>query len=278
MSTRTQHPLPFRTEFVRQLRRRRTLVAFLLMLALPLFVVLAIKFGPASGSSSSTGSVNLIDLSTKGAWNFVLVMLFFGSGFLLTTVTALFFGDTVAGEASWSTLRYLLSAPVPRRRLLWAKLRVAAVLSLGSVTALTLISFAIGWVAFGGSSLISPVGGTFSTGAALGRVLVVAGYISCSLLVAAGLAFLVSVRTDVPLGAVGSAVIIVIVLQILDAISALGDLRNWLPGHYAQAWTDALSPTIDWSNMARGSAYSIVLFALFVTLGVLTFDRKDITS
>ena len=141
-----------------------------------------------------------------------------------------------------------------RRRLLRVKLTVAAVLSVLAVLTLTVFSFGIGWLAFGGDALVSPVGGSFTESEALGRVALVAGYVFISLLVAAGLAFAMSVRTDAPLAAVGTAVVIVIVLQILDAITALGDLRNWLPGHYAQAWTDALSPTIDWSNMARGSA------------------------
>lgn len=275
---RASKTLPIRTEFVRQLRRRRTAVSFLLMLALPLFVVAAIKFGPESNGSGSATSLNLIDLATSGAWNFVIVMLFFGSGFLLTTVTSLFFGETVAGEASWSTLRYLLASPIPRRRLLRVKLTVAALFSFSAVLALTVISFVIGLLAFGNNPLVSPVGGEFSTGDALYRVAIVAGYVFLSLLVAAGLAFYMSVRSDVPLGAVGTAVVIVIVIQILDAITALGDLRKWLPGHYAQAWTDALNPTIDWSNMSRGGAYAFALFAMFVTLAVIKFDHKDITS
>jgi ABC-2 type transport system permease protein len=270
--------LPIRTEFVRQLRRRRTAVSYLLMLALPLFVVAAIKFGPESNGGGSSASLNLIDLATRGAWNFVIVMLFFGSGFLLTTVTSLFFGETVAGEASWSTLRYLLAAPIPRRRLLRVKLIVAALLSFSAVLALAVISYFIGWLAFGNNPLVSPVGGEFTTSDALYRVAVIAGYVFLSLLVAAGLAFYMSVRSDVPLGAVGTAVVIVIVIQILDAITALGDLRTWLPGHYAQAWTDALNPTIEWSDMARGGAYAVALFVLFVVLAVLKFDRKDITS
>ena len=270
--------LPIRTEFVRQLRRRRTAVSYLLMLALPLFVVAAIKFGQESNGGGSSASLNLIDLATRGAWNFVIVMLFFGSGFLLTTVTSLFFGETVAGEASWSTLRYLLAAPIPRRRLLRVKLIVAALLSFSAVLALAVISYFIGWLAFGNNPLVSPVGGEFTTSDALYRVAVIAGYVFLSLLVAAGLAFYMSVRSDVPLGAVGTAVVIVIVIQILDAITALGDLRTWLPGHYAQAWTDALNPTIEWSDMARGGAYAVALFVLFVVLAVLKFDRKDITS
>ena len=270
--------LPIRTELVRQIRRRRTLVAYALMLALPLFVVAAIKFGPEGDDGGGPTSLNLIDLATSGAWNFVIVMLFFGSGFLLTTVVSLFFGETVAAEASWSTLRYMLASPIPRRRLLWVKLAVAAILSLSAVLALTVISYVIGWIAFGNEALVSPVGGNFETRDALFRVAVVGGYVFLSLLVAAGLAFYMSVRTDAPLGAVGTAVVIVIVMQILDAISALGDLRQWLPGHYSQAWTDALNPTVDWTNMARGGAYAFGWFVLFVALAILKFDRKDVTS
>ena len=44
--------------------------------------------------------------------------MFVSTGFLLVVVVALFFGDTVASEASWSGLRYLLAAPIPRTRLL----------------------------------------------------------------------------------------------------------------------------------------------------------------
>ena len=87
-----------------------------------------------------------------------------------------------------------------------------------------------------------------------------------------------SVLTDVPLGAVGAAVVLVIVLNILDAIEALGDLRRLLPTDYGNAWIDALGPTIVWDEMAIGAAYSLVVFGLMVAIAVLRFDRKDITS
>ena len=80
------------------------------------------------------------------------------------------------------------------------------------------------------------------------------------------------------LGAVGTAVLLVIVFAILDAITALGDLRNWLPGHYSQAWTDVLNPDIVWNEMAKGAASATILFALLITLSYLKFDRKDILS
>ena len=282
MSYQASKTLPYRVEFIRQLRRRRTAVSFLLMLLLPLIVVSAIKFGSDESSSDAggfaQGGLNLIDLATSGAMNFTVVMIFFASGFLLTTVFALFAGDTVASEASWASLRYLLAAPVPRRRLLAVKLSVAMTLNLLALMALMLISYGLGLLAFGNGSLVSPVGGTFQGTQAVWRLLVIAGYVYLTLLFVSGIAFFMSVRTDVPLGAVGTAVMLVIVLLILDAITALGDLRNWLPGHYSQAWTDALGPEIIWDTMAKGAAFTIVPFIFLVTAAMLKFDRKDVMS
>lgn len=123
--------LGVRVELIRQVRRRRTAVAAAIAVALPVIVVLAVLLGPSSQSAGSgggggfgDGDLDLIGLAAAGAWNFTVTMLFFSSGFLLVIIAAMFLGDTVASEASWSTLRYLLIAPVPRRRLLRVKVTV----------------------------------------------------------------------------------------------------------------------------------------------------------
>jgi ABC-2 type transport system permease protein len=272
--------LPFRVEFIRQLRRRRTAVAFGLMILLPLIVVAAVKFGPSDDDSGDFGGgdLDLIGLATNGAGNFTVVMIFFATGFLLTTVFALFAGDTVASEASWSSLRYLLAAPVPRRRLLRIKLLVAMSLNFLAILILISVSYLIGLLAFGNAPLLSPLGGEFSGGEVVARLALIGCYVYITLLFVSGLAFYMSVRTDVPLGAVGTAVLLVIVFAILDAITALGDLRNWLPGHYSQAWTDVLSPEIVWGEMAKGFASATILFSILITAAFLKFDRKDILS
>lgn len=276
--------LTVRVELVRQLRRRRTLIAFAVGVALPLIVVAAVKLGPSSSSGNGNGGgfgdggLDLVGLATSGAWNFTLTMLFFGSGFLLTIIAAMFLGDSVASEASWSTLRYLLAAPVPRRRLLRAKAIVGLLLTAATLVILVAASWLIGALAFGTAPLTSPLAGSFDTTTSILRLAVVAGYIMIVLLIPAGLAFLMSVLTDVPLGAVGAAVVIVIVLNILDAIEALGSVRDFLPGQYANAWVDALGSTIVWDTMAKGAAYSLVVCSVLVVIAVLRFDRKDITS
>jgi ABC-2 type transport system permease protein len=124
----------------------------------------------------------------------------------------------------------------------------------------------------------TPLGVTLSNSIAIERIAIIGCYLALVLLSVAGLAFYLSVSTDVPLGAVGGAIGIIILSNILDAISGLGSIRNWLPTHYSFSWFDALSSSIDWSQMIRGVSYSIVLFSIFTSLAVIKFNKKDITS
>ena len=274
------HPLPIRVEFRRQLTRKRTLVAFLLIVALPLIVVAAVKFGPSSdgGGGFGDGDLDLVGLATAGGWNFALTMVFFASGFLLLILIAMFCGDTVASEASWSTLRYLLISPVPRRRLLFSKLTVALILSGISILILIVVSYLIGLIAFGSGALSTPTAGPFTETEAFLRIFAIGTYVFLSLLFAAGIAFLMSVITDIPLAAVGTAVVVVIVSNILGAIEALGALREWLPTNFANAWIGFLNEDIEWTDINRGISYSVISFLILITIAVLNFDRKDITS
>ena len=271
--------LSVRVEMIRQVRRRRTAVAFGIVIALPIVVVLAVLFGPSSGGGGlADGDFDVFGLMANGPWNFALSGLFFSSAFLLVILSAMFLGDTVASEASWGTMRYLLAAPVPRRRFLYVKVTVGILLTLAVLLTLVLASFVIGLIAFGTGTLASPLSGTLGAGESTVRLAIITGYIAVTLLVPAGIAFLASVSTDVPLGAVGAAVVIVIFANILDAIDALGSLRELLPATYAGAWADALGPTIVWDEMAVGLAYNVGVFVVLVGIAVLRFERKDILS
>lgn len=280
MTYHAKSTLPFRVELIRQIRRKRTLVAYSFIVALPLLVAGAVKFGP-SGSNSDRfggGGLDLVGLATHSAANFTATMFYFATGFVLITVVAIFCGDTVASEASWSTLRYLLAAPVPRARLLRQKIAVGLTLSFGAIALLPITSYLIGGIAFGFGGLQTPLGTTFNTVTGITRLAIMTVFLALSLLFCAGVAFLMSVTTDAPLGAVGAAVGLVIISNILDAISALGSLRQWLPTHYAYAWLDALATNIDWTGMARGASYSLIAFSLCLAGAVVKFGRKDITS
>jgi len=283
MTYHAKSTLPFKVELIRQLRRKRTLAAFSFVVALPLIVASAVKYGPSGGHGGREdrfggGDLDLVGLATHGAANFTATMFYFATGFVLITVVAIFCGDTVASEASWSTLRYLLASPVPRARLLKQKILVSLTLSLSAIVLLPIVSYLVGGIAFGFGGLQTPLGATFGTGVGISRLAIMTGFLALSLLFCAGIAFFMSVVTDAPLGAVGAAVGLVIVSNILNAISALGTLRQWLPTHYAYAWLDALATNIDWTGMIRGASYSLIAFAIFLAWAIEKFGRKDITS
>ena len=273
---RPSRSLAIAVEARRQLTRRRTQLTLGFLVLLPFLLIAAFTLG--SNGNDRNGAPALVDLATAGAANFTLFTLFVSSGFLLVVVVALFVGDSVASEASWSSLRYLLAAPVPRAHLLSRKLMVALGYSVFALVLLPVVAFVSGGVFFGWDPLRTPLGVSLSGGEMLVRLGVVVGYIAVSLLFVAGLGFVLGVYTDAPLGAVGGAVLLVIVSNILDAVTALGHWRTLLPTHYGYAYLDALSPDIVWDSMLRGALWSCGYALVLFVVAWWHFGRKDITS
>ncbi len=270
-----RRPLAWRHEAGRQWRRRRTLWAFGILLALPLILLGAFALG--EGTSSPSGA-RLVDLAQVGSANFTVFALFGASDFLLLILAALFAGDTVPSEASWSSLRYLLTAPVPRVRLLTSKLVVAFGCTVLAVVTLPAWSLLVGGVAYGWDPFQTLTGTTLGWSEFLPRLALGIGYLIVSLLQVVGIAFLVGVLTDAPLGAVGGAVLVTIVSAILTQIEALGDLRHGLPFYYDRAWFGALAPEIGWQDLQRGALWSLLYAAITIAAAYWVFRRKDILS
>lgn len=267
--------LRLRVEQVRQLRRRRTQITLGFLVLLPFILLAAFELG-SDGESNTSGG--LVDLATTSGANFAIFALFASSGFLFVVVVALFFGDTVASEASWSSLRYLLAAPVPRSRLLRQKAVVSAQLAALALIVLPSVATGVGVVFYGTGDALSPTGASMPFGTAVARIALAVGYLFVHLSWIAALALLLSVSTDAPLGAVGGAVLLSILSQILDSITALGGLRNYLPTHYAFAWADLLVIDVDWSQLAWGGFSAVSYAAVFGVLAWRRFATKDITS
>ena len=94
----------------------------------------------------------------------------------------------------------------------------------------------------------------------------------------AAIAFALSVSTDSPLGAVGGAVGVVIISNILDAITALGAWRRLLPTHWQFSWLNALQPQVSWTPMIEGAAVSFCYSVVLIALAFRRFRAKDILS
>ena len=129
-------------ELVKLLRRPRTWISVLLTCALPFVVAVFITvthLGPPPGQGSAFLSAVLQDGALYPAAALALVLPVF-----LPVAVAVVAGDSIAGEATGGTLRYLLVRPVGRTRLLVAKLVSVIAYVLLVVLAVTFTAYATG--------------------------------------------------------------------------------------------------------------------------------------
>jgi len=274
---RPERTLRLGVELRRQFKRRRTIGVLVLMAVLPLILIGALQLGGATEAQANS-RVNLVDVATASGLNLTLFVLFATTGFFLVVVFALFFGDTVASEASWGSLRYALAAPVPRARLLGQKWLAALVLSVGSMLLLVAVAVVAGGIAYGFDDVQTPVGIALDQRTALLRLAGMVGFLAVHLLVVGTLAFWLSTVTDAPLAAVGGAVFTTVVFAVLEAVDQLGSIRDWFPTAYNFAWTDLLQTPVDSGDLFRGVVQGLAYAALFTALAFQHFARKDVTS
>jgi ABC-2 type transport system permease protein len=271
--------LPLRAEIGRQLRRRRTVGIFVVLVALPLILIGAFALGSDNSDSNNSGNGRgFVDLAQDSGANLVVFALFASTSFLLIVIVALFAGDTVPSEASWSSLRYLLAAPVRRERLMRQKLVVAGLFSAVALVFLPAWTLLVGGLAYGWGPYVGPTGDQIPLAQFGWRLVIIVVYLMVELSVVAAFGFMLGVLTDAPLAAVGGAVLLMIISAILDSITELGSIRQGLPGHYAFAWADALAPTVNYSDMVTGALWSVGYAIVLIGYAVWHFLRKDITS
>jgi ABC-2 type transport system permease protein len=274
---RPERTLRLWVELRRQFKRRRTIGVFIAMAALPLLLIGALHLG-SGNSGEGNQRINLVDVATASGLNFTLFVLFAASGFFLVVVFALFYGDTVASEAQWGSLRYTLATPVPRRRLLRQKWYAALVMATGAFLTLVVVSVVAGGLFYGFSDVTTPVGLSIGQGTAFLRLAGMVGYLTVHLLVVGALAFWLSTITDAPLAAVGGAVFSMIVFAILEQVTQLGSIRNYFPSAYGIAWTDLLQTPVDSDHLFRGVIQSLIYIVVLTGMGFVHFARRDVTS
>lgn len=268
--------LPFLAELRRQLGRARTKWLFGLILVLPLVFWVAFSIG--RNSDPNAAATGFIDLATRSAGNFGVFTMMVCADLLLGVVAAMFMGDSVPTEANWKSLRYLLTAPVARHRLLIGKLGVGIGLTFVAVAVLLLWAVGVGAVAFGVDPYVGLTGTTLTWPELWPRLLGAVLYLFVGVLQVGALAFFLGVRSEAPLAAVGGAVMTVIVAAILDSLDSLGDLRHGLPLHYSRAWLDLFAHEIVWTDITRGLAWATLFTVLFGGLAFRRFLKADILS
>lgn len=267
--------LPLHVELVRQLSQWRVLAAVGVLLLLPVVVRLAFLLGGAQPSQTGADLGALAQGSGGGFAAFVLLV---SGGYLVTIVVAVLFGDLIAGEASRSTLKYLLAIPVPRLRLLGTKAAAAALILLAGLIGMAAIALLIGVLSYGPGGMQVPNGPRLDLAETVARLALTTAVTPFGLLWAAALGVLLTVLTDSPLAAAGGVIVVAIVTRTLDQVEALKDFRLWLPTHYAFAYQQFLLQPVDLRPIADALVNGLLWVLVLGPLAAWWFHRKDITG
>lgn len=278
-----------RTELTKAARRTRTLVIVLLLVGLPTLIVVAINAHGNRPDRGGDGGEGLFRLAQQSGLLVPVAVLSAMSGFLLVVIAGTFAGDSVAGDAAWGNLRYLLMRPVPRGRLLVAKACVAGLLIWAATILVALAGLVAGVVLFGAHAVAvpglgrlgagNPFGGfRLDTGALLVRSAVATGYVAFGFTALLALGTFFSTLTDTATSAIGATVGTYIVSEILDAITQLGRVRYAFPTHYLDAWQSMFLQNTFSRDMITGILVQVAYLVGFGGVAIVWFRRKDIRS
>jgi len=258
------------------LGRRRNQVLLVGLALVPLLLGLVLFFTQDTALSGQ-GPAFLSRVTGNGLF-LVVASVFLCLPFLLPLTIGIASGDAIAGEAAAGTLRYLLTVPVGRSRLLLVKAVGALVFAAAAVASIAVVGLVAGAALFGVRDVTLLSGDTVPLGSGALRVLAVVVYVGLSLtgLVAVGLFF--STLTEVPVGAMAATVVVAIVSGVLDTIPSLHAVQPGLLTHHWLDFAEFLRLEPSWSVIGSGLAVQAAWVAIFGALAWSRFTTADVTS
>jgi ABC-2 type transport system permease protein len=266
-----------RSEIAVLFRRTRTIALLGALALIPVLLAVAVRVASDDSEGGGDGPAFLGDITQNGLFVSLTALTVAIPLFLPLTVGVVA-GDTIAGEASLGTLRYLLVSPAGRVRLLLVKYAGAALFCLAG----TLVVVVFGAIAGAALFPIGPV--TLLSGQTIGygdyalRMLLMALYVTVSLLGLSAIGLFISTLTSVPVGAMAATIVLSTVSQILDALPQLDALDPWLFTHHWLGFADFLRDPVVWSNLADNALLQGGYILVFGALAWARFTTKDILS
>lgn len=256
-------------------RRWRTWALLLALAAIPVLIALAVRL--SSGPPRGRGPAFLDQVSQNGLFVAVVATIVAIPLFLPLTVGVVA-GDTVAGEASTGTLRYLLMSPVGRGRLLVVKYVGAVVFCLAATLTVALAGTLMGTLLFpiGPVTLLS--GTTIGVGEAVLRIALVSLYVTLSLVGLCAVGLFMSTLTDVPVGAMAATVVTSVVSQVMGQLPQLEWIHPWLFSQYWLGFADLLRDPIVWDSFMANALLQAGYVVVFGALAYGRFSTKDVLA
>jgi ABC-2 type transport system permease protein len=264
----------FRSELGLTFRRRRNQALLVLLGAVPVMVGIALRLTAKPGNNDGPNLINQV----AGNGVFLSVgALFFVLPLILPLAVAVVSGDSIAGEASTGTLRYLLAVPAGRTRLLMVKYATSVTFCLVAVATIAATALVTGFLLFpvGPVTLLS--GSTVSLAAGLGRLGLIGLYVAaCAAgLVSIGLA--ISTMTDSPIAAITATAVLPVTSEVIDAVPQLNAVHPYLFTHWWFSYDDLLRDPMVTQNVTRGLLTFLAYTLIFGSVAWARFTTKDVT-
>ncbi len=264
--------------------RRRNQVLLVVTALFPLLIGIGVKLaephhhgGGSGGDGGTGGSAFFSQLAGNGVFlTFIALSLLLI--LVLPVVVAVVAGDSIAGEAGYGTLRYLLAVPAGRTRLLAVKYAMIVVWSVTATFLVSVIALLVGAILFpvGPVTLLS--GTTVSLGDGLVRVLLVTLYVCAAMSAMGAIGLAISTFTEHAIGAIAAVMLLVVASEVVDNIPQFAAVAPYLPTHWWNQFDALLRTPIDTTTLGHGLLSFVVYAVLFLTIAWARFTSADVTS
>jgi len=254
--------------------RRRNQAGMGILAVVPVMIAITVKL---SAPRPGRGPDFFASITSNGLF-VALAALSIELGLFLPLAVAAIAGDSIAGEANIGTLRYLLTVPVHRTRLLAVKFAAITIFSLVATLWVSLVGAVAGLALFGGGQMTMLSGTQIDMGSAVLRVLLATIYLGLCFASLGAIGLFISTLTEQPIGATIAVVVINVLSFIMDSIPQLSWLHEWLPTHWWMSFGDFLRDPIAWGDVSRGLLTAAGYMLVFWLASWARFADKDVTG
>ncbi|MFZ0188146.1 MAG: ABC transporter permease subunit [Streptosporangiaceae bacterium] len=258
--------------------RRRNLLLLAVTVVFPVVIGIALRVAaphPQGGNGPGVAFFN--QLAGNGVF-LTFIALSTLLILVLPVVVAVVAGDSVAGEAGYGTLRYLLAVPAGRTRLLAVKFAAIVVFGLAATVIVSAVSLVVGAALFpvGPVTLLS--GATVPLAEGLLRVLFVTLYVAAAMAALGAIGLAISTLTEHAIGAIATIAILVVTSEVVDQVPQLAAIGPYLPTHWWLSFDSILRAPVDTSTLLKGLLSFGVYAVLFGSFAWARFTSADVTS
>jgi ABC-2 type transport system permease protein len=257
-------------------RRLRNLALLGVLVVLPLVLGIALWAAtPHGGGGPDSSFIN--QLAGNGVFlSFIALTIMLT--LVLPLVVAVVAGDSIAGEASYGTLRYLLTVPAGRTRLLSVKYAAIVIFGLASCLLVSVVSLIVGVILFpvGPVTLLS--GNTVPLADGLLRLLFVTLFVAGAMAALGAIGLAISTLTEHPIGAIAALMIIAVASEVTDNVPQFAAVHAYLPTHWWLSFDALLRSPVATGDLLHGLLSFAVYIVIFGAIAWARFTSADVTS